>query len=117
LDTDFINYIHFSGDLTSVVIQGPVGVLMGIAFGVVWGIVAHYVPHRDDPNVVLLRSLMVGGGGLVAILGSSELGYQGAGPLGCITLAFVACYGWRKQGYTETHVSRMGSLHELNSYK
>lgn len=94
-----------AGDLTTTIIQGPLGVVIGVTFGLVWGVLATQVPHKNDSNVVLLRSFMVGGGGLVAILGSGHLGYQGAGPLGCIVLAFVACYGWRKQGWSDANVS------------
>lgn len=33
-------------------------------------------------------------------LGSDALGYGGAGALACIIAAFVASYGWRKQGWS-----------------
>jgi hypothetical protein len=48
---------------------------------------------------------MLFGGGLIAVLGSDSIGYGGAGPLGCITAAFVSCYFWSKQGWEVEDVS------------
>ncbi|GLG92554.1 Mitochondrial sodium/hydrogen exchanger NHA2 [Gryllus bimaculatus] len=53
--------------------------------------------------VVTGRSLMVGLGGLFAVFGSQLAGYSGAGPLASIVMAFVACYGWKKQGWSATN--------------
>lgn len=58
-----------------------------------------------QPNVSAGRALMVGGGGLFAVMGSVLVDYSGAGPLGCIVAAFVACYGWKAQGWTSEFVS------------
>lgn len=46
-----------------------------------------------------LRTLLVGMGSVLAVEGSDAIGYGGAGTLGCIVAAFVACLGWRKQGW------------------
>lgn len=86
------------------IVQGPLGLIFGILFGIVWGYIARHIPHKKDESVVLLRVLMIAGGGLMAIFGSGAIGYQGAGPLGCIVAAFIACLGWRKQGWTDGHV-------------
>jgi hypothetical protein len=51
------------------------------------------------------RAFLIGGGGLFAVLGSSIVGYSGAGPLGCIVAAFVASYGWKLQGWSSSFVS------------
>lgn len=59
----------------------------------------------SQPFVVPLRILMLFGGGLIAVLGSESIGYGGAGPLGCITAAFVSCYFWSKQGWEVEDVS------------
>jgi hypothetical protein len=59
----------------------------------------------SQPFVVPLRILMLFGGGLIAVLGSESVGYGGAGPLGCITAAFVSCYFWSKQGWEIEDVS------------
>jgi len=55
--------------------------------------------------VVWERTFLIGGGGLFAVLGSSLVGYSGAGPLGCIVAAFVACFGWKLQGWSSSFVS------------
>ncbi len=36
-------------------------------------------------------------GGIIAIFGGSALGYSGAGPFGCVILAFIANVSWRRQ--------------------
>jgi hypothetical protein len=54
---------------------------------------------------------MLFGGGLIAVLGSESIGYGGAGPLGCITAAFVSCYFWSKQGWEVEDVSDHLSQH------
>lgn len=38
-------------------------------------------------------------GGMVAVFISELIGYGGAGPLGCVTAAFVALSYWTKQGW------------------
>jgi hypothetical protein len=63
-----------------------------------------------QPFVVPLRILMLFGGGMIAVLGSESIGYGGAGPLGCITAAFVSCYFWSKQGWEVEDVSYHLSL-------
>lgn len=49
--------------------------------------------------LVTLRTLLLGLGCVLAALGSDSMGYGGAGALGCIVAAFVASFGWRKQGW------------------
>jgi len=48
---------------------------------------------------------MLFGGCVIAVLGSEHIGYGGAGPLGCITAAFVSCYFWMKEGLEDKDVS------------
>lgn len=58
-----------------------------------------------QPFLVILRTLLLGGGGLLLLFGSEAVGFVGAGPLGCVTAAFVANRGWRDQGWTDETVS------------
>jgi hypothetical protein len=60
--------------------------------------------------VVRERAFLIGGGGLFAVLGSSLVGYSGAGPLACIVAAFVACSGWKMQGWSNSFVSSHSQL-------
>jgi hypothetical protein len=55
--------------------------------------------------VVILRTLLLGGGGLLLLFGSEAVGFAGAGPLGCVVTAFVANWGWKAQGWTDETVS------------
>ncbi|XP_067006986.2 sodium/hydrogen exchanger 9B2 [Anabrus simplex] len=94
-----ISIIFSSGDLTWRILQGPIGLLIGVVFGTSWGLLSWFIPHRDDPHVTPLRTLMLVGGGLLAVMGSEAVGYDAAGTLGCILSSFVACHGWRQQGW------------------
>lgn len=95
-----IHSIIFSHDsLTSQILQGPICVVGGIGFGVIWGLISNYVPERHDPFVVPLRVLMLLAGGLIALFGSEIVGYEGAGPLACVSAAFVSLVCWTKQGW------------------
>ena len=44
-----------------------------------------------------MRFLLVFIGGLTATFGSRAVDLAGAGALGCLTLAFVAAIGWRRE--------------------
>ncbi|GLG92555.1 Sodium hydrogen exchanger 9b2-like protein, mitochondrial [Gryllus bimaculatus] len=98
-----LSTIFSEGDVLQQFLQGPLEVCIGLSFGILWGIVAIYIPHRSESWVVTGRSLMVGLGGLFAVFGSQLAGYSGAGPLASIVMAFVACYGWKKQGWSATN--------------
>ncbi|XP_065200582.1 sodium/hydrogen exchanger 9B2-like isoform X2 [Planococcus citri] len=78
---------------------GPMSIAVGLGFGAVWGIFAKYIPEGDDPFVVPLRVLMLFFGGVVAVFGSEACGFEGAGPLGVISAAFVSIYCWSHQGW------------------
>jgi len=45
-------------------------------------------------KVAVWRTLLLTGGGILAVLGSEKIGFGGAGPLGLIIAAFVASCGW-----------------------
>ncbi|XP_026461632.1 sodium/hydrogen exchanger 9B2 [Ctenocephalides felis] len=95
-----ISSIMFSSDsLAFQIAQGPVSIIGGIGFGVFWGWLAKYVPEKGDPFVVPLRTLMLFGGGLIAVFGSESIGFEGAGPLAVVAAAFVSCYFWSQQGW------------------
>lgn len=55
--------------------------------------------------VVWKRAAMVGGGGLCAILGAPLAHFPSAGPLACVTMAFVASVCWKTQGSVAGKVS------------
>lgn len=45
-----------------------------------------------------MRTLLLLGGGALAVFGSEKIGYEGAGPLGVIFAALVGNYYWCQQG-------------------
>ncbi|KAH8376699.1 hypothetical protein KR093_000914, partial [Drosophila rubida] len=79
--------------------QAPVCILGGLGFGVIWGCVARIFPEKGDAYVVPLRTLMLFAGNLVAIYGSEELGFEGAGPLAVVFSSFVSNLFWCKDGW------------------
>lgn len=81
--------IFASGSVAYQVSQAPVCVCGGLLFGVVWGILLKFIPEKGDPYVIPIRTLMLFAGGLLAVFGSEELGFEGAGPLGVVFAAFV----------------------------
>lgn len=92
--------IMFSSDsLYYQIAQGPISIIGGLGFGAIWGWLCQYVPEKDDAFAVPLRILMLLGGGLLAVFGSEEIKYDGAGPLGCFTAAFMCSNYWSKQGW------------------
>ncbi|KAJ6649754.1 Sodium/hydrogen exchanger 9B2 [Pseudolycoriella hygida] len=79
--------------------QAPVCVIGGLAFGVLWGNLSRIVPEKGDSYVVPIRTLMLLGGGALAVFGSEKIGFEGAGPLGVVFAAFVSNYYWCQQGW------------------
>ncbi|KAH8279940.1 hypothetical protein KR054_011741, partial [Drosophila jambulina] len=79
--------------------QAPVCIIGGLGFGVIWGSLARIFPEKGDAFVVPLRTLLLFTGGLMAIYGSEELGFEGAGPLAVVFSAFVSNLFWCKDGW------------------
>lgn len=93
--------IAFStGDIAVSIIKGPLEAVVGIVYGTVTGVIVWYLPNMASRHVVLYRTFLLFGFGLMATFGSSKLDFPGAGPLGCLTLAFVAAYRWRQEDWS-----------------
>nr|CAD7595160.1 unnamed protein product [Timema genevievae] len=69
-----------------------------------WGVLSSYIPHKNELWLVTGRVFMLGAGSLFAVFGSQMVGYSGAGPLASIVAAFVACCGWKLEGWTSSFV-------------
>ncbi|XP_012945768.2 sodium/hydrogen exchanger 9B2-like, partial [Aplysia californica] len=91
----------FSSDLVWTLFKGPLEAVVGIIVGSLGGLVLWYLPQKSSKNLVLFRSVMLIGGGMLTIFGSKAVKWSGSGPLGCLSLAFVAAYGWRED-YRDT---------------
>jgi len=48
-------------------------------------------------NKIGYRFVLLIAGGILALLGSRRIHLSGAGPLGVLTIAFVAALRWRKE--------------------
>lgn len=71
----------------------------GLGFGVLWGFISKVIPERGDAYVIPIRTMMLFGGGLLAIYGSEMIHYEGAGPLAVVFAAFTSSYFWCRQGW------------------
>lgn len=78
----------------------PVCIFGGLGFGVLWGNLARIIPEKGDAYVVPIRTLMLFGGGLLAVFGSEMIHFDGAGPLAVVFSAFTSSYYWSKQGWS-----------------
>lgn len=79
--------------------QAPVCVFGGLGFGVFWGALCKYIPEKGDAYVVPIRTLMLFGGGLLAVFGSEKVHFEGAGPLAVVFAAFTSSYFWCGDGW------------------
>ncbi|CAH0557631.1 unnamed protein product [Brassicogethes aeneus] len=91
--------IFSTSSIASLVLQGPVSIVGGVGLGLCWGLLCKYMPEKHDPFVIPLRVLLLLMGGMVSIFGSELLGYGGAGPLCCVTAAFISIYCWSTLGW------------------
>ncbi|CAH2008989.1 unnamed protein product [Acanthoscelides obtectus] len=91
--------VFSDSSLVSIILQGPLSIVGGIAFGAAWGYICSIAPERNDPFATPLRVLLLLAGGMGAVFGGGLVGYGGAGPLACVAAGFVAIYMWSKIGW------------------
>ncbi|XP_035904171.1 sodium/hydrogen exchanger 9B2 isoform X1 [Anopheles stephensi] len=96
-----LGVIFSTGDLTSQILQGPIGIVIGLVYGGLCGVALLYVPSYHAKYTNGLRFSMAALAGTLSVVGSKKVGYPSAGALGCIVTAFVAGTGWRKRPPTE----------------
>jgi NhaP-type Na+/H+ or K+/H+ antiporter len=85
----------------TLILHGPIEVIIGVVFGVFWGILAQWIPNKDHHHVAFFRWLILLGGGLIALFGAHLIHYDGAGGLATIIMAFVAGMEWRREGWDD----------------
>ncbi|XP_025833368.1 sodium/hydrogen exchanger 9B2-like isoform X2 [Agrilus planipennis] len=101
-----LDVIFSSGPWYSQISKGPIVLAIGFAYGIAWGVLCYFIPSTENEYIVTLRTLLLGLGCLLSAVGSSAIGYAGAGALGCIVAAFVASIGWRRQGWDSNNPVR-----------
>lgn len=100
----FMGVIFSAGaPLWKLILHGPIEIIMGVSFGIFWGFLCHWIPSKNSRHVAFFRWFILTGGGLIAVFGSSLLGYNGAGGLATIIMGFVASVGWRNDGWDENN--------------
>ncbi|KAH8251847.1 hypothetical protein KR038_009400, partial [Drosophila bunnanda] len=92
-----ISVIFSTTSLTQQVLQGPIGIGIGLVFGYLYGTMLQYLPSRNATYANGLRFVLTILGGTIAVMGSRVIGYTSAGALGCVTTAFIARIGWRRE--------------------
>ncbi|CAL4132435.1 unnamed protein product [Meganyctiphanes norvegica] len=94
--------ITFSkGSMLMQIFQGPIDVCIGLGFGLAVGVMCLFLPDRHSVWSGPLRFIVLLVCGILAVFGSTKIGFGGAGALGCLTMAFVAGCGWRAQGLSD----------------
>ncbi|XP_020816391.1 mitochondrial sodium/hydrogen exchanger 9B2 isoform X2 [Drosophila serrata] len=92
-----ISVIFSTTSLTQQVLQGPIGIGIGLVFGYLYGTMLQNLPSRNATYANGLRFVLTILGGTIAVMGSRVIGYTSAGALGCVTTAFIARIGWRRE--------------------
>ncbi|KAG0726903.1 Sodium/hydrogen exchanger 9B2 [Chionoecetes opilio] len=89
------------GELWVVILKGPFEVVVGVVYGVVLGALCWVLPVPSEHNTPVLRFVVLLAAGVVSLFGSPLIQLGGSGALGCLVMAFMAGYGWRRQGMTD----------------
>ncbi|XP_050100008.1 sodium/hydrogen exchanger 9B2 isoform X2 [Anopheles aquasalis] len=92
-----LGLIFTTGNLTSQILQGPIGIIIGLVYGTACGLALLHLPSYQAKYSNGLRFTMTALAGTLSVVGSKAVGYPTAGALGCIVTAFVAGTGWRKR--------------------
>jgi NhaP-type Na+/H+ or K+/H+ antiporter len=92
----FLSIVFSTGKLQDQLLQGPIGIGIGIVYGFVTGLVLCFMPSNKAKYIVGIRFVLIFAAGVFSVLGSKAIKYPSAGALGCITISFVAGTGWRK---------------------
>lgn len=106
--------ITFStGSLAWNIVKGPLEAVIGIVYGCILGWIMWFVPDDSDKQVNLYRIIELIFGGMFAMFGGQAIKFGGVGALACLTVSFVAAFGWRKKNFSNENnlvSSTLGNL-------
>ncbi|XP_059610429.1 putative SLC9B1-like protein SLC9B1P1 isoform X2 [Phlebotomus argentipes] len=92
-----LGVIFSSGNLTDQLLQGPIGIVLGLVAGFGMGVFLTLMPSNKSTYSTGLRVATIVLAGVLGVVGSKAIGYPSAGALSCIVVSFVAGTGWRKK--------------------
>ncbi|XP_055696956.1 putative SLC9B1-like protein SLC9B1P1 isoform X2 [Phlebotomus papatasi] len=92
-----LGVIFSSGNLTDQLLQGPIGIVLGLVAGFGMGVFLTLMPSNKSNYSTGLRVTMIVLSGVLGVVGSKAISYPSAGALSCIVVSFVAGTGWRKK--------------------
>lgn len=98
-----LGVIFSTGQLVDQLLQGPIGIGIGLVFGFITGLSLCFLPSAKSKYMVGLRFCLMVLFGAFSVMGSKAIKYPSAGALGCITTSFVAGTGWRRQTGKESN--------------
>lgn len=99
--------VFSQGDIWLTLSKGPIELIMGIAFGIIWGgFIGIFISKTEQfhKTIPLQRAFYCLFGGCIAVFGFQYCNFPGAGPLGCLTSAFIGAVIWRKKNLIHDNV-------------
>lgn len=93
----FLGAAFSQGNLTEQLLQGPVGIGIGVVYGFLYGLLLANFPSQKSKYANGLRFMLTLLGGIASVVVSKYIEYPSAGALGCVMIAFFARLGWKKQ--------------------
>lgn len=105
-----LGLVFTKGNLAWNIAKGPLEALAGLAFGGLVGVLFWFLPSRSGGQKDSLRPLLLLLSGLCVMFVARRVEFGGSGPLGCITVAFVAAYRWSTEQDGMASASRTCAL-------
>lgn len=98
---------HSEMSTTMKLLQGPLQIILGIAFGLIMGFILWYIPEHydncddDSKKHHVPRFLLLLMAGMFALFGSNYVEMEAAGPLAVLVMAFMATIKWSQNCWEE----------------
>ncbi|XP_064487152.1 sodium/hydrogen exchanger 9B2-like [Ornithodoros turicata] len=102
--------VFATGDLAWTIAKGPVEAIVGMLYGGVVGLILWFLPDKDNNQKGTLRTALLIASGVTVMFVSRRFEFGGSGALGCISVAFVAAFGWKRETDGEAAASKTCSL-------